>query len=64
VTISPFAIDIYEASNADFAAFVQDTGYVTEAEVFGNSFVMEYFISEAEKAKIKNMVTIDQSVLI
>ena len=56
MTLHPFAIDVYEASNADFAEFVRETGYVTEAEKFGNSFVAEYYISEAEKAKIKSMV--------
>src|SRR5580704_934935 len=39
VTLSPFAIDVYPVTNADFTAFVQATGYKTEAEKFKWSFV-------------------------
>lgn len=39
VTLSPFGIDRYPVSNRDFAAFVDATGYRTEAERFGWSFV-------------------------
>ncbi|XP_002155473.3 formylglycine-generating enzyme isoform X1 [Hydra vulgaris] len=46
VSIQPFAIDMYEVSNGEFREFVKETGYKTEAETYGNSFVMEYFLSE------------------
>lgn len=46
VTISSFYLDKYEVSNAEYAAFVEETGYVTETEGYGNSFVVEYFISK------------------
>ncbi|HEX2315336.1 MAG TPA: SUMF1/EgtB/PvdO family nonheme iron enzyme, partial [Thermomonospora sp.] len=39
VRLSPFLIDRYAVANRQFAAFVKDTGYVTEAERFGWSFV-------------------------
>jgi formylglycine-generating enzyme len=39
VTLSAFEIDTYPATNEDFAAFVAETGYRTEAENFGWSFV-------------------------
>ncbi|WP_108662184.1 formylglycine-generating enzyme family protein [Acuticoccus kandeliae] len=39
VTIAPFAIDPFAVSNADFAHFQRATGYVTEAETYGWSFV-------------------------
>ncbi len=39
VTVKPFYIDPYAVSNERFAAFVQATGYVTEAERVGWSFV-------------------------
>jgi formylglycine-generating enzyme len=39
VSLSPFEIDVFPVTNADFAAFVADTGYGTEAEEFGWSFV-------------------------
>ena len=37
--LKPFRIDACAVTNARFAAFVKATGYVTEAETFGNSFV-------------------------
>ncbi len=39
VEVSPFSIGAYAVSNADFACFVEQTGYVTHAERFGWSFV-------------------------
>jgi sulfatase modifying factor 1 len=33
-------------SNAEFDLFVRETGHKTEAETFGDSFVMDAFISE------------------
>jgi formylglycine-generating enzyme len=39
VTLDPFAIDAYTVTNAHFAAFVGDTGYLTTAEETGWSFV-------------------------
>lgn len=39
VTVSPFAIDRSPVTNAAFGSFVDATGYATEAERFGWSFV-------------------------
>jgi sulfatase modifying factor 1 len=39
VTVDPFYIDIHAVTNEQFAAFERTTGYVTEAERFGWSFV-------------------------
>ena len=39
VELSPYRIGATCVTNDDFAAFVEDTGYVTEAERFGWSFV-------------------------
>jgi sulfatase modifying factor 1 len=39
VRLSAFAIDTTSVTNADFAVFVDDTGYRTEAETFGFSAV-------------------------
>ncbi len=44
VTVSPFAIDRYSVTNAEYAEFAEDTGYVTEAERFGWSFVFALFV--------------------
>ena len=47
VTVSPFSIDRCAMSNDDFAAFVDETGYVTEAERFGWSYVFAGFLGAA-----------------
>jgi formylglycine-generating enzyme required for sulfatase activity len=39
VTTSPFALDACAVSNEQFAEFVEETGFVTDAERFGWSFV-------------------------
>jgi formylglycine-generating enzyme len=51
IDVDPFEIDAYTVSNERFAAFVEDTGHVTEAERFGWSFVFAGFLSEASLAK-------------
>lgn len=56
VRVSDFSIHKYEVSNREFAAFTADTGYVTEAEKFGNSFVLELLLSESVKADITQAV--------
>ncbi|KAH9518951.1 Formylglycine-proteinrating enzyme [Bulinus truncatus] len=56
VTLDAFYFDKYEVSNAEFGRFVEDQKYITEAEKFGNSFVMELYISEETKQKITQMV--------
>lgn len=44
VSVSAFAIDAYSVTNARFAAFVEQTGYRTEAEEFGWSYVFAKFL--------------------
>jgi formylglycine-generating enzyme required for sulfatase activity len=39
VTLRPFLIDRFPVTNQQFCAFVEATGYRTEAEIFGWSFV-------------------------
>jgi sulfatase modifying factor 1 len=39
VSLSAFEVDTFPVTNADFANFVEQTGYRTEAEAFGWSFV-------------------------
>ncbi|WP_243418271.1 formylglycine-generating enzyme family protein [Actinomycetospora cinnamomea] len=39
VTLSPFGLDATTVTNAAFATFVKDTGYVTDAERWGSSAV-------------------------
>lgn len=44
VTVSPFRIDKFPVTNERFREFVRATGYVTEAEEFGWSFVFKNFV--------------------
>ena len=53
VSLSAYRIDARAVSNADFTRFVADTGYVTEAERFGWSFVFDALVrAEARDAVI------------
>ena len=56
ITLSPFSIATTTVTNREFAAFVEATGHVTEAERFGWSFVFNQFVSEEVAA------TVDQAV--
>ena len=47
VEVSPFLIDRSAVTNAQFAEFVSATGYVTEAERFGWSYVFAAFLPAA-----------------
>ena len=60
VSLSAFDIDAYPVTNADFAAFVAATGYRTEAEVYGWSFV---FWSHVPADRFEAMVedTVEQA---
>ncbi|GAB5568242.1 formylglycine-generating enzyme isoform X1 [Prionailurus iriomotensis] len=53
VAIDAFYMDAYEVSNAEFEKFVNSTGYLTEAEKFGDSFVFEGMLSEQVKTDIQ-----------
>ncbi len=44
VTLRPFAIAPAAVTNTEFAAFVAATGYITDAERFGWSFVFRQFV--------------------
>lgn len=56
VSLRSFYIDKYEVSNEDFEKFVESTGYETEAEKMGDSFVFEGLMSEEAKSKISQAV--------
>lgn len=47
VTLKPFWMDAAAVTNARFAEFVEATGYRTEAETYGWSFVFWSFLSPA-----------------
>ncbi|XP_053525142.1 formylglycine-generating enzyme isoform X6 [Artibeus jamaicensis] len=56
VTLDAFYMDAYEVSNTDFEKFVNATGYLTEAEKFGDSFVFEGMLSERVKTGVQQAV--------
>jgi sulfatase modifying factor 1 len=45
VTLAPFRLDATAVTNAAFATFVKDTGYVTDAERYGSSAVFHLAFS-------------------
>lgn len=55
VTVAPFRISPHTVTNEEFKAFVQATGYVTEAERFGWSFVFHLMVSEETKQSVQNV---------
>ena len=44
VRLDPFYIDVCTVTNAQFAQFIKSTGYKTEAETFGWSFVFHSLV--------------------
>lgn len=56
VKIKSFYLDKYEVSNREFEMFVKETKYKTEAEKFGNSFVMDKHVSSETLKKISQQV--------
>jgi formylglycine-generating enzyme required for sulfatase activity len=56
VTLDPFSISSHEVTNRQFADFVADTGYVTEAEKFGWSFVFHHFVSPQTSKSVTSTV--------
>ena len=56
VEVSDFYLQQYEVTNAEFADFVRETGYVTEAEKFGDSFVLDSLLSDEVIGEITQAV--------
>ena len=48
VSVRPFAIDPFAVTNEWFAAFVRETGYVTDAERLGWSYVFHSFLGSRQ----------------
>lgn len=53
VTLSPFRIDRFPVTNARFGRFIEETGYRTEAEHFGWSFV---FWAHIPRSRVNELV--------
>lgn len=56
VTLQPFYIDVTSVTNKQFGKFVKETGYETEAEGFGWSFVFHLLIPPEIAKKLKQAV--------
>ncbi|MBW7461077.1 formylglycine-generating enzyme family protein, partial [Paenibacillus sepulcri] len=56
ITLAPFYIDPCTVSNAEFARFVEATGYITESEKFGWSYVFHLLVSEATARTVTRSV--------
>lgn len=54
ISIKSFYLDKYEISNEKFGKFVIKTGYKSEAEVFGDSFIFEMLVNDKNKEKYKD----------
>jgi formylglycine-generating enzyme required for sulfatase activity len=52
VTVESFYVDKFAVTNAQFLEFVRETGYTTEAEQFGWSFVFEDFLAEEDEKHV------------
>ena len=56
VHVSDFCVDMKAVTNADYRRFVDATGYVTEAERFGWSFVFHHFVSAEAAGNVDQAV--------
>ncbi|HZH61291.1 MAG TPA: SUMF1/EgtB/PvdO family nonheme iron enzyme, partial [Metabacillus sp.] len=57
IKVDPFLIDRYAVTNAEFKEFVQATGYVTESEKFGWSFVFYSFLPPQILSRVKRVAS-------
>jgi sulfatase modifying factor 1 len=56
VALKPFVIACHTVSNLQFGDFVRETGYTTDAERYGWSFVFEGLLSENRKRELASRV--------
>ncbi|MBA31372.1 MAG: serine/threonine protein phosphatase [Chloroflexi bacterium] len=56
IKVSKFYMDQYPVTNLDFEKFCASTGYITEAEKFGWSFVFYQLVSEKTKKNVSESV--------
>ncbi|WP_174614644.1 formylglycine-generating enzyme family protein [Virgibacillus ihumii] len=55
VEVKPFYIDRTTVSNEEFKRFIDETGYVTDAEKYGWSFVFYKFLSDEQLKKSQQL---------
>lgn len=56
VKVNSFLIDSYAVTNAEFQEFIKATGYITEAEQFGWSYVFYGFLSPKLSNQVRQVV--------
>ena len=56
VDLDPFHVDVHATTNAEFLSFVRDTGYTTDAEQFGWSFVFQDFLADGAEDHVMQSV--------
>ena len=56
VNLPDFYIDKYEVTNSLFAEFIKQTNHVTDAQRYGDSFVLDGLLSPEEDAKVQKAV--------
>jgi len=56
VKLNPFYMDPCTVTNSEFSEFIADTGYKTEAEQYGWSFVFSKFVSEQVAKTVTEVV--------
>nr|WP_277813218.1 formylglycine-generating enzyme family protein [Haloferax sp. ATB1] len=57
VIVDSFYVDQHAVTNAEFLSFVRETGYTTDAERYGWSFVFEDFVTDGNRSHvIQNVV--------
>ncbi|MEM9882415.1 MAG: formylglycine-generating enzyme family protein [Planctomycetota bacterium] len=61
VRLDPFWIDATSVTNAAFADFIEDTGYVTEAQRFGWSFVFHLHVPRKYQDKLRRDASVPQT---
>ncbi|MFG6117761.1 formylglycine-generating enzyme family protein [Thalassobacillus sp. B23F22_16] len=55
VTVDPFYMDSHTVTNAEFQQFTEETGYKTEAEQYGWSFVFYLFVPHDFSYKVQQV---------
>ncbi|WP_139997330.1 formylglycine-generating enzyme family protein [Paenibacillus paridis] len=55
VHVDSFLISPYAVTNSEFGSFVKETGYVTEAERFGWSFVFHLLASDYTRERVRQV---------
>ncbi|MGX4584544.1 formylglycine-generating enzyme family protein [Paenibacillus chitinolyticus] len=54
IFVDPYYIDATTVTNEEFKRFVENTGYQTEAEIFGWSYVFHLFVPEITALQVGN----------